>query len=139
MQYSINSDISNVKELASALHTFCEKQDVDSVIARQAELILVEAINNIIIHSYKREAGNTITAEFDKNTEHILIRLTDQGMPIPDSALNPDRKLPEAEGLPEGGWGLALIMALADNIHYQHGSDKNVLSIKKNLEPEPVI
>jgi len=129
---SITSDLSEVKNLAHSLNEYCEAINLDPTITGQLELMLVEGVNNVIEHSYRYEGGFPIHAMFDETDTEIVLTITDYGSVVPETVKQAQGNMPEAEGLPEGGWGLALIQAFADRIEYRRGNGENTMVFAKN-------
>ena len=128
---SITSDLSEVKLLSQALHGFCDAINLDPTITGQLELILVEAVNNVIEHSYQYESGFPIHAAFEETDSEIVLTIRDNGEIVPEFVKEAQGNMPEIEGLPEGGWGLGLIRAFADRIEYRAEQDENIMVFAK--------
>ncbi|HIQ16278.1 MAG TPA: ATP-binding protein [Leucothrix sp.] len=129
---SINSQLSDVRKLTDQLKCFCQEQNIDDVLSNQLELMLVEAVNNIIEHGYTNNSGS-IEITFEISNGVITITLVDQGMPFPLDIEDASSTMPFTEDLPEGGWGLALIDTLADEVErYNSCNGHNILVITKN-------
>jgi len=94
--------------------------------------MLVEALNNVVEHAYLEQPGNTIDIELSLLNGNTRIRITDTGIAAPGTVLLDGLELPNAADLPEGGWGLCLIQALADTIEYYHYPNHNQLVLTKS-------
>lgn len=134
MHCSIESDFSNVKKLSVALQLFCTNEMVDNELSGQLELMLVEAVNNVIEHAYQNEQGLPIEVEFTASKSTIMLIIKDHGKPIPSSIIKTEAKMPETSELPEGGWGLALIHSLSDDIKHYTEAGTNTLVLSKNRQ-----
>lgn len=96
-----------------------------------AELLLAEALNNVVEHAYARWPGD-IRVSLRPEGTHIQVRITDQGLPMPGGA-PPRGTLPEIEAqedLPEGGFGWFLIRSLSEDLSYLRLGDSNALSFR---------
>lgn len=134
--FSITSDLSEVKDLAQSLQEYCEAIELNPTIASQLELILVEAVNNVIEHSYRYQTGFPIHAIFEETESEIVLTIKDNGsmVPLAVKAAATQAAMPDIDGLPEGGWGLGLINAFADRIEYQTGDGENIMVFAKKKE-----
>lgn len=94
--------------------------------------MLVEALNNVVEHAYLEKPGNTIRVELAMHDQNTTIKILDEGIAAPGTTLTEDSELPDTTSLPEGGWGLCLIQALADTIEYRRYSDHNALILTKS-------
>jgi len=93
-----------------------------------AEVVLAEALNNIVEHAYAGQPG-----ELDLRVETVAggVRclIVDHGRPMPGGA-PPEGHAPRIDprDLPEGGFGWFLIRALARDIGYRRCEGRNHLS-----------
>lgn len=131
MNCLILSEFSQVVKASDLLHKFGKEQQLETDILGQLELILVEAINNIIEHSYQGKPGGTINIDLNRLPDEIIITLQDEGLAVPDSVKDIKNEMPDETALPEGGWGLGLIQMLADRIEFSTEDSKNVLLLGK--------
>jgi serine/threonine-protein kinase RsbW len=96
-----------------------------------AEIVLAEALNNIVEHAYAHHAGD-IEISLHLRPNELICRITDTGQPMPDDQL-PEGKLagftPDGE-LPEGGFGWFLIRSLSQDLHYRREGGRNLLSFR---------
>lgn len=92
------------------------------------ELLLAEAMNNVVEHAYARWPGE-IAVAIHRDAAAIAVRITDQGLPMPD-ATPPEGRLPamDADDLPEGGFGWFLIRTLAQDLTYRRQGEVNELT-----------
>ena len=128
---NINSTFSEVRQASELLQKFCVEHDITIETQGQLELILVEALNNVVEHAYEGQAGGNILIEIENVDSNTVIKITDQGLAAPGTVMIEGSTLPDENKLPEGGWGLCLIQALADTIEYFRYSDHNTLVLTK--------
>lgn len=96
-----------------------------------AEIVLAEALNNIVEHAYSGQNGE-IEISLQVSTNALVCRISDSGLPMPDCVL-PSGKLAEhgeREDLPEGGFGWHLIRRLSSDLKYHRESGRNHLSFR---------
>lgn len=131
-QYKIESDLSEVKVLASYFRDFCNENQIDESNAGLAELALVESLNNVIIHAYDNKPGLEIIAEYEYNDSEISITVKDYGKPF--KRIEKDKSIDtNVEDLPEGNWGIDLISSITDEIIRHRENDTNILILKKRI------
>jgi serine/threonine-protein kinase RsbW len=96
-----------------------------------AEIVLAEALNNVVEHAYAEAGGEIeVTIRLDGTALHCVIR--DEGRPMPGNA-PPQGRLPEIRGLddlPEGGFGWHLIRVLSQDLAYRRIDGRNELSFR---------
>ena len=129
---SIDSSFSEVRLASELLYKYCDTHKIPIDLQGQLELMLVEALNNVVEHAYLEKAGNSIGIELEMVDQNALMKITDNGIAAPGSVLIEGSELPDITALPEGGWGLCLIQALADNIEYHRYPNHNILILTKN-------
>jgi serine/threonine-protein kinase RsbW len=92
-----------------------------------AEIVLAEALNNIVEHAYC-EGGGEIDLILEPGPEGLRCAIHDRGGPLPGLSL-PEGRLPSAaDGPPEGGYGWFLIRSLARDLHYDRADGMNRLT-----------
>jgi len=129
---NINSTFSEVRHASELLQQFCDKHNVAFETQGQLELMLVEALNNVVEHAYQKQPDGNILIEFLKVENTAVIKITDEGIAVSGTAMVERSNLPNENTLPEGGWGLCLIQALADTIEYFRYADHNTLVLTKS-------
>lgn len=129
---TINSKFSEVRLAADVLHKFCQKHSINVDTQGHLELMLVEALNNVVEHAYQESPEGSILIAFERVDSNTIIKITDSGLSAPGTVLIEGSDLPDETILPEGGWGLCLIQALADKIEYFRYTDHNILVLTKN-------
>lgn len=97
-----------------------------------AEIVLSEALNNIVEHAGLDQHKDRIKARVHLCSDALTIELTDHGLALPGEELPSPRTRTLAQlssELPEGGFGWGLIHTLADHLDYSRFGDKNVLRL----------
>ena len=89
-----------------------------------------EAFNNVVIHGYRNRTDGMLDVEAELGSEHMTLRLIDDGLQADLSSVKP----PNLDTLPEGGLGIFMIHALVDEVVYNSGTP-NVLSLTKRTTP----
>lgn len=96
-----------------------------------AEIVLAEALNNIVEHAYALNHGD-IELTLMLNGSGLVCRIIDSGVPMPGKVLPAD-SLTTPEDMPEGGFGWHLIRSLSHDLAYDRVGEQNLLSFR--LEP----
>jgi len=130
---SIGSQFSEIRIASAALREYCELHDIPEDKQAELELMLVEALNNVVEHAYKQQPGNPIDLALDLVDRQAVMRIIDRGLPAPGAEIYSSNDLPDIEEFPEGGWGLYLIQVLADVIEYYRHPEHNELVLKKGV------
>ncbi len=134
--YQIDSNLFNVQVLAKNLRDFCLDNNIDENTTSVLELMLVEAVNNIVEHAHKGKSGFVIDAQFKIDEREVTIIIIDDGSYFLDTKNKHQViTIPEnaVDELPEGGWGLGLIESIADNVEKYNVNGTNILVLTKNI------
>ena len=103
------------------------------------EIVLAEALNNIVEHAYDRADTGEIGLHVRLERTALVCTLTDRGATLP-ALQPPEGQLPEMgpcpENLPEGGFGWFLIRSLTRDIHYAREAGRNRLTLWLEV-PDP--
>lgn len=95
-----------------------------------AELVLAEAINNVIEHAYRDTDLGVIELVFEPSEHGFACTMRDNGYEIP-GGVAPEGRLPDVDvdrqELPEGGYGWHLIHLLTQDLAYARTGDTNEL------------
>lgn len=107
---------------------------LDTDEASTVELVMAEALNNIVEHAYPEgDPVGPISITCEHACDGLHLTVVDQGRGMPDGktplgvAVDLDVDLPN---LPEGGFGWFLIRDLAKDVQYQRIEPENRLSLR---------
>lgn len=92
------------------------------------ELILAEALNNVVEHAYT-DAPGPVELLIEIGGRGLSCQIVDNGHPIP-SGEAPDPPLPTIEppaDIPEGGFGWHIIRCLTTDLSYKRDGSRNTL------------
>ena len=92
-----------------------------------AQIVLAEALNNIVEHSYAEYAGK-IEIWVTRRESYLFIRIMDEGLAMPEGDL-PGGNLAWPDALQEGGFGWSLIRNLSHDVTYARDGKRNLLSL----------
>lgn len=108
--------------------------DLDVEEAGTIELVLAEALNNIVEHAYAPNAGvGPIRICCLHKKDGLHLRIQDEGLEMPDGQLplgQPVSLPDEIAEMPEGGFGWFLIQDLAKDVRYRRVENGNELSLR---------
>lgn len=128
----IPSDPLAVRHGLKALFESLLLQQLDAANRDKAEIVLAEALNNIVEHAYAGGTGD-IELTIRLNCRGLTCRIVDKGAPMPDISL-PAGHLAPAGDLPEGGFGWYLIRALSEDLTYARIEGQNLLTFRLSTE-----
>ena len=94
------------------------------------ELVMAEAINNVIEHAYEGGSHGIVELSIEYRAGALLFVILDDGLPMPDGDAPTGHKHDltcEVEDLPEGGFGWFLIRELTQDLRYTRTGSRNRL------------
>ena len=130
----IDSRLDHVELLGRAVRALCATAGVPARECAHVELALVEAVNNVIRHAYRGEAGHPVDVEFTVRGGRFTIEIEDEGVPMPERpspVLDFDPR--DVANLPEGGMGLFIIHSVMDQVEFRHRDGRNALVMTRRL------
>ncbi|MDW3224049.1 MAG: ATP-binding protein [Paracoccaceae bacterium] len=131
---SIKSNAMAVREVLSQFAQALSPLDLDKEEAGTVELVLAEALNNIVEHAYSTQnTGARIKVSCTHHADGLHLQISDQGEEMSIVTLTERTRAPfdlTLDELPEGGFGWFLIQDLAKDILYQRVDQENHLSMR---------
>ena len=129
----IKNDISEISKLATYIGELSEELDFTPELNFNLNLVLEEAISNVILYAYGKEEQKEISLVAYLSDNNLVFVLTDSGMEF-DPTKVPDADVTlSAEEREIGGLGIYLIRQIMNTVEYQRIDGKNVLTMRKEL------
>jgi serine/threonine-protein kinase RsbW len=131
--FVIEHQVGELPSLARKIEELAEKWELPHALAMNINLVIEEALTNIIFYAFtdidKHEIK--ISVSFNNN-KRLTIKITDNGIPFnPLAQQQPDITLP-VEERPVGGLGIFLISQIMDRMHYSRQNNQNILTLNKS-------
>ena len=133
MQLLLKNDISQVPLLADFIDQVCSEYGIDPDTSFQLNLVLEEAVVNVMQYAYPEGGEHTFTLDADKEADTVTFVLKDDGKPFNPLEQAPDVDINlDAEKRKIGGLGIFLVQQMMDEVDYKRTSKgENVLVMKK--------
>lgn len=125
--------IKNTNEAFTSLAEWVQKTGEQFELSEKTvyhlDLILAEAVANIIAYAYPQGGEHWIEIQAGLADHSVLVEIRDDGQPF--NPLNyPARPAPASlEDAPVGGLGIHLIRSFSSACAYQRAGQKNILSV----------
>lgn len=135
LRISFEPTFGNVDMVRAAVSGICSdffKLDCHAASVLDFSLIITELMNNAVEHA---DAG-LLDAEIILSAQDAVFRLISAGEKF-DPTLTAKMPDVEQDELPEGGYGLALIQALADDMEYERRENRNMVTLRKTFPLKP--
>ena len=119
--------------IATFIGELSEELDFTPELNFNLNLVLEEAISNVILYAYGKEEQKEISLVAYLSDNNLVFVLTDSGMEF-DPTKVPDADVTlSAEEREIGGLGIYLIRQIMNTVEYQRIDGKNVLTMRKEL------
>ena len=130
----ISNKIEELDKLVGFVEQIGEHLSLPPALVVNLNLVLEEAVSNIILYAYKDQAEDKqIEISASDNEDKLTLTIIDSGEEFDPTLKNdPDISL-SAEERPIGGLGIFLIKKMMDKVESQRVDGKNVLILSKNL------
>ena len=102
----------------------------------QLMLAVEEAVVNVMNYAYPIGTQGDVNITIQGTDKNIKVIISDSGKAFDPTATNKADTTLSAEDRPIGGLGILLVHQLMDSINYERSNGKNVLTLKKNYQPE---
>ena len=133
-QLIIQNEIGEIAKLATFVESIGEELMLSPDLVFNLNLVLEEAVSNIILYAYPKQMGKEISVQAEKTDNKLIFTLTDSGKEFDPTKESPevDINLPaEERGI--GGLGIFLIKNIMNEVEYQRVEGRNVFTLKKDL------
>jgi anti-sigma regulatory factor (Ser/Thr protein kinase) len=130
----LQNEVAEISKLAIFIEELGEEFGLSPELVFNLNLVLEEAVSNVILYAYPKEEHQIISLIARKKDNQLIFVLTDSGKEFdPTQAPDADITL-SAEDRPIGGLGIFLIRQIMNTVEYQRIEGKNVLTLGKELE-----
>lgn len=129
----LTNDISEINKLTEFVEEIGNKLSLAPDVVFNLNLVLEEAVVNIINYAYPKEEHQSIYLSATLHEGSIILVLTDTGVEF-DPTMAPEADITlSAEERPIGGLGIFLIRQIMNEVRYDRIDGKNVLTMEKKL------
>ena len=133
-RFSVRSGRMAVREALSKFLEAVQPLDLGVEEMSTIELVLAEALNNIVEHAYPPSVPDgPIDIRCVHRSDGLMVSITDRGSAMPEGHL-PLGELAcvdvDLKDIPEGGFGWFLIQHLARDITYKRIGEENLLKMR---------
>lgn len=130
LNIAFEPDFKNVDKARAAISNLCLdvfKNPESKHLIEDFCLAATESMNNAVEHS----GAKLIEVELFFNDREAFFRIKTEGGEFDPALKRLMPALNDADELPEGGFGIAIIQELVDSIDYEYVDNRNVLTLRK--------
>ncbi len=129
----LKNDIAEIGRLAEFVENVGEEFKLTPDLVFNLNLVLEEAVSNVILYAYPKEEHEIITLSVKMDDNMLIFVLTDSGKEF-DPTVIPDADVTlSAEEREIGGLGIFLIRQIMNTVEYQRIEGRNVLTLRKEI------
>lgn len=129
---TIHSNNRDIRIPCNYLRIHSKRAGVPEEIVNMCELALQELLTNLVEHAYAGDPNKLIKVVFSITPEKITIQTYDTGIP---ARMNLNHvRMPSPDELAEGGYGIAIIQSVMDEVNYFTLNGTNTWELVKNLK-----
>lgn len=130
----IKNQLDELSRLVTFITEIGDELSLPAQLVMNLNLVLEEAISNIIRYAYPKETKQNISIEASQENHLLIFVITDNGEEFnPTTKGEVDITLP-AENRSIGGLGIFLIKQIMNEVEYQRIDGTNIFTLKKTLE-----
>jgi anti-sigma regulatory factor (Ser/Thr protein kinase) len=134
IRFSIESALENVRLAGAALGAVCSHLEPDEEKAYLLQAGVIEALNNVIKHSYRMDGGHRVEIVLSAYRDRLVFQVSDTGAGMDDfKGAHRGFDFSGLRDIPENGMGLYIIERVMDKVAYSRTGRKNVLTMTKYL------
>ena len=127
------NEISEISKLAGFIEEIGEELSLQPDMVFNLNLVLEEAVVNIINYAYPKEEHEKIYLSARLHNGSIVLVLTDTGKEF-DPTMAPEADITlSADERKIGGLGIFLIRQIMNEVKYERIEGKNILTLEKKL------
>lgn len=127
----IYNEITELSKVATLVKEVGEELQLTSELVFNLNLVLEEAVSNIIYYAYPKNVEHEIVVQAELIDKSLVFTLTDRGKPFdPTQVADADITL-SGEERQIGGLGIFLIKQIMNEVEYQRVEGRNVFTLKK--------
>jgi anti-anti-sigma factor len=135
VELELRGDLTELPGLFAMVTDFAGRQGLNADLRRLAQLVLDEAVSNVIRYAYGGQTGQSLKVRLAVSGGEIVIQVEDGGAPF-----NPlKHPMPDLTGSlqdrPIGGLGIHLVRTLTDSVQYRRHDGHNILTMRKRVAP----
>jgi serine/threonine-protein kinase RsbW len=129
----VDNQIHELSRIEAFLEELADEWGLEIPLVFSLNLVLEEALTNIISYGYDDEDKHVIEIQFKKTGDELIISIIDDGHAYdPTLKEDPDITL-SAEERPVGGLGIFLIRKVMDTVTYRREENRNYLMLTKHI------
>ena len=129
----LHNDLRQLPLLSAFIDEVAKEKGLDRSVADSLNLVLEEAVVNIINYAYPEGVDGTMEIDVSEKANLLTINLIDRGQVFDPTAREEVDITAGVEERPIGGLGIHLIRTIMDHVEYERKDGKNILTMNKRI------
>lgn len=129
----LHNNISEIDKLAQFIEDIGQEMALAPELVFQLNLVLEEAVSNIMLYAYPTGVNDDITVTATKEDLNLTFVLQDKGKEFDPTQVEDADITLNANERKIGGLGIFLVRQIMDSVEYTRTDNKNILTLKKHL------
>ena len=130
----IDNQYTEIERVNYQCNVFCRTHGIPDRTRRTLNMVLDEALNNIITYAFDKAEKHLISVLITYNAPEVMIELVDDGIPFNLlEAKEPDVRA-SVEEREIGGLGILLIRKTMDSVRYERKNNRNHTTLIKYID-----
>ena len=132
-QIILSNNLEAIPELAVFVEQACEELALDNSLIFKLNLVLEEAVTNVIMYAYPKGTDGLVDIEAIIREHSLTFIVSDSGQPF-DPTTQPQADISlGVDDRPIGGLGIYMVKNIMDSVSYRRSDGKNILTMIKNI------
>jgi sigma-B regulation protein RsbU (phosphoserine phosphatase) len=125
----VKNDLSEIANVNARFEKFAKEHSLPAAVGQKMGVVFDELLNNTISYAFRDDVEHEIDIRAERTGNRLTVTISDDGIPFnPLGTQTPDTSL-SLEERQIGGLGIHLVRNMMDDISYQRGINRNVLSL----------
>lgn len=131
---TLSNKLDDMQRLEPFVNQVAEAWSIDDTKRFQLNLALEESVANVVKYAYPEGSDGSIELTAQRSGNEVTFTLTDNGEPFDPTTIKPIDTSLSIEERPIGGLGIHLIKQMMDQVSYRYSDNKNILTMKINIQ-----
>lgn len=133
-ELTLRNEVAELEKLVPFIQALSSELSLPHELVFNLNLVLEEAISNIIFYAYPGQSGKEINVQALCKGNSLIFTLTDTGLPFDPTRVEDADITLSVEERPIGGLGIFLIKNIMNEVEYQRIEGKNIFTLKKEIK-----
>ena len=131
VSFQIPTGYGDLRIAEKALRNLLALHKAEASIIENCKIALQDLLMNIIENSYGSDNGKMIGVKLRVDKKRLIVEIKDSNMPV--NLMFKSLTTSDPAELKPGGYDMAIVKELMDDVQYQYKNNKNIWTLIKNI------